>query len=216
MNGSANFRAGWAGLSALSAICAASAAAQTGLAGAGARLAPDLRLAAVGLRLTKANAEACLQPGCGGEFGLAAGGSLEAWSDGRHVVVSRGMVNFARTDDELAFVVAHEMAHNMLRHSQQLHDVPTGFASNFGSYAARIKRTEMEADSLAVVLMRRASYAPDKAIAFLKRSGKRRWWAFSTTHPGTGERIKIVQQSIKRAADSTAQKEPSAGTATLS
>jgi predicted Zn-dependent protease len=179
-------------------------------------MTPDLRLAAVGIRLTKANAVACRQPGCGGEFSLAAGQSLSAWSDGSHVVVSRGMVKFAKTDDELAFVVAHEMAHNMLRHAEQLHGVPTGFASNFGSHAARIKRTEIEADSLAVVLMQRAGYDPDMAITFLKRAGKRRWWGFSTTHPGTGQRIKIVQQSIRRVPDSTAQKTPSAATANLS
>jgi len=41
---------------------------------------------------------------------------INAYTDGRKIVVSRGMLRFARDDDELAVVVAHEMAHIVLGH----------------------------------------------------------------------------------------------------
>ncbi len=41
---------------------------------------------------------------------------LNAWADGQQVVVTTAMMRFAATDDELAVVVAHEIAHNAMRH----------------------------------------------------------------------------------------------------
>lgn len=41
---------------------------------------------------------------------------LNAWADGRQVTVTTAMMRFAATDDELAVVVAHEVAHNAMRH----------------------------------------------------------------------------------------------------
>lgn len=41
---------------------------------------------------------------------------LNAWADGQQVWVTTAMMRFAATDDELAVVVAHEIAHNAMRH----------------------------------------------------------------------------------------------------
>ena len=37
--------------------------------------------------------------------------AVNAWTDGESVWISRGMMRFLRSDDELAIVLAHEMAH---------------------------------------------------------------------------------------------------------
>jgi membrane-associated protease RseP (regulator of RpoE activity) len=41
---------------------------------------------------------------------------INAYADGRQILIARGMVNFTRSDDELALVIAHEMAHNIMKH----------------------------------------------------------------------------------------------------
>ncbi|RYF00310.1 MAG: peptidase M48, partial [Oxalobacteraceae bacterium] len=42
--------------------------------------------------------------------------NVNAYGDGTRVLVTRGMIRFTRDDDELAFVIAKTMAHNMLGH----------------------------------------------------------------------------------------------------
>ena len=42
--------------------------------------------------------------------------TLNAWADGQRIVITTAMMRFAGSDDELAVVVAHEIAHNALRH----------------------------------------------------------------------------------------------------
>ena len=41
---------------------------------------------------------------------------VNAYADGDRIVVTRGMMAFARTDEELALVMSHEMAHNTMSH----------------------------------------------------------------------------------------------------
>ena len=43
--------------------------------------------------------------------------NVNAYADGPRVLVTRGMIDFTRSDDELAFVLATAMAHNMLGHA---------------------------------------------------------------------------------------------------
>lgn len=42
--------------------------------------------------------------------------ALNAWADGQQIVLTTAMMRFASTDDELAVIVAHEIAHNAMRH----------------------------------------------------------------------------------------------------
>jgi predicted Zn-dependent protease len=42
--------------------------------------------------------------------------AVNAWTDGESVWISRGMMRFLRSDDELAIVLAHEMAHAYRNH----------------------------------------------------------------------------------------------------
>lgn len=47
---------------------------------------------------------------------LKESGPLNAWADGEKIHVTPAMMAFANSDDELAFVLAHEVAHNMMKH----------------------------------------------------------------------------------------------------
>lgn len=129
--------------------------------------------------------------GCGGQLSLAASPRLNAWADGRHIILTTGMDRFARSDDEIAFVIAHEMAHNILGHLTR-----TGSIGIFGFPRAR--DYELDADGFAIRLMQGAGYRPAAAISFLERSRRRLWWALSLSHPGFDSRIKAVTAEIAR------------------
>lgn len=138
------------------------------------------------------------QPGCGGDVALSNSSSLNAWSDGTHVLVTTAMMEQAASDDELAFVIAHEMAHNILGHATQTND-SFNLLGLLGFGSARVRRMETAADSTAVPLMNAAGYAPQAAISFLDSARRRMWWAdLSLDHPSFGTRMKIVGAAIAR------------------
>lgn len=136
------------------------------------------------------------QAGCGGNVVLSTSSNLNAWSDGRRVMVTTAMMQQAANDDELAFVIAHEMAHNILGHAQ---NDSMGLFGLLGFGSARVKRMEVDADSYAVPLMNAAGYSPFGGIAFLEGASRRMWWSdLSLDHPSFGRRIKIVTAAIGR------------------
>ncbi len=42
---------------------------------------------------------------------------VAAFADGKNVYITRGMVEFAKNDDEIKLALAHELSHNIMRHS---------------------------------------------------------------------------------------------------
>lgn len=133
------------------------------------------------------------QYGCGGKLALTNSSTLNAWSDGKHIVVTTGMVGLSRSDDEIAFVIAHEMAHNILGHSGKGEERRGLFGFS------RIKRGEIEADTYAVNLMAKGGYKPSAGISFLESARRRLWWNISLDHPDIGARIRIVTAAMEGA-----------------
>ena len=140
------------------------------------------------------------QFGCGGKLALTSSSTRNAWSDGQHIVVTTGLIGLSRSDDELAFVIAHEMAHNVLGHSGEGKER----RGIFGVSSA--KRGEIEADSYAVHLMGNAGYMPAGGISFLQNASRRLWWNISLDHPSFGRRIKVVLAAMEAANRSAAQR----------
>jgi hypothetical protein len=138
------------------------------------------------------------EPGCGGNVVLSNSSGLNAWSDGRQVVVTTAMMEQTANDDELAFIIAHEMAHNILGHASS-HTESLGLFGLLGFGSSQVKRMEMDADSYAVPLMSAAGYSADAGITFLETARRHMWWSdLSLDHPSFGHRIKIVQAAIGR------------------
>ncbi len=43
---------------------------------------------------------------------------VTAFADGKNVYITRGIVEFAKNNDEIKFTLAHELSHNIMRHSK--------------------------------------------------------------------------------------------------
>jgi predicted Zn-dependent protease len=115
------------------------------------------------------------------------------------VQVTTAIAAYVADDDELAAVLAHEFAHNILGHRVRLDAarVSRGFFGNFGRSAARIRETEIEADRFSVYLLDRAGYDPAAAVRFWTRFGQRGLnFLGSPTHPNWRARIASFETEI--------------------
>jgi hypothetical protein len=82
-----------------------------------------------------------------------------ASSGENYIVVESGLNKLLETDDELAFVVAHEFAHIILEH----------LALPKETFKSKRAIIEQEADELGIRLMIRAGYDPKGAIIAIKK-----------------------------------------------
>ena len=139
------------------------------------------------------------EQGCASRFQLVPSRTLNARADGRYVQVTTAIGQYVADDDELAAVLAHEFAHNLLRHRLRLNEagVQRGFLANFGRNARLIRQTESEADRLSVYLLDRAGFRPEAAVRLWSRFG-RRGFAFlgSPTHPNWRRRVEMLEAEI--------------------
>lgn len=100
-------------------------------------------------------------PGCRALVEVLTDGDNLARSDGRVIQVSQALV--ARlSDDDLAVIVAHELAHAVLEHRRRLSaaGVETGFLGEFGRNRRLRRLVEEQADVLSVHLLANAGYDP--------------------------------------------------------
>lgn len=138
-------------------------------------------------------------PGCRSSFEVLLGPGLKASSDGR--VVQVGVRFFELFDDEaVAAIVAHELAHTVLRHRARLEaaGVKWGLAAQFGRNARLFRRTEEDADRLSVHLLRNAGYDPAAAVRFWRaQGGKIDGGLFrSPTHPSAKARADAIAAEV--------------------
>jgi len=141
-------------------------------------------------------------PGCGGYVSAIKSGAFNAWSDGTGIAVTTRLIHFAADDNELAFVVAHEMAHNLLGHNAPLHNADAHYLSSllaaFGIGSARIRRREIAADQFAVHLLAHTAYHPNAAVGLLTRLDRNLLMKLSVdfSHPTLHYRIALNKAAI--------------------
>lgn len=130
--------------------------------------------------------------GCASRFQILPSSRLNAYADGTYVQVTSAIAAYVADDDELAAVIAHEFAHNVLRHRARLDaaGIARGLLANFGRNARLIRETEEQADRLSVWLLARAGYDPAATSRFWRRFGQRGLNIFgSPTHGGWRGRV---------------------------
>jgi hypothetical protein len=127
--------------------------------------------------------------------------SLAARSDGRVIQVDQGLIQ-AATDEELAVIFAHELAHLVLEHRRRLDaaGVEKGFFGEFGRNQRLNRQMEVEADRLSVHLLANAGYDPQLAPDFWRgRLARRASGALqlSTIYPSAKSRAQLIEREIE-------------------
>ncbi len=139
--------------------------------------------------------------GCPARGRLARSGQPNAFADGRWAIMTTKLLGFIRNDDELAVAMAHELAHNILGHPGELEGVvPKGILRNIGKNAARVHKTEEEADRLGIKLLWAAGYDVSAAVPFWRRLYAK-YDPIPTpklfrTHPSLAARERLINQTI--------------------
>ena len=129
---------------------------------------------------------------------------------GGYIFVSRGLLALSNSEDELANVIGHEIAHVAARHAaarqavQQAMPGIVRFLSR-GSIAGYSRSQEKEADRLGQGLAGLAGYDPEGMAKFLKhlefterlKLGAGRRPHFLDTHPAARQRVAIAAQRAR-------------------
>jgi hypothetical protein len=149
---------------------------------------------------------------------LGDGDEVNAYADGKQVVIQRGMMRFATSDTELALVISHEIAHNSMSHvrskmtnyalgtvvdlaAQILLGIPT--QGLFGKLAgnAYSQGFESEADYVGLYIMAQSGGDIDNAPQFWRRMATLSPNAIKSSHlashPATPERFVALEETVK-------------------
>ena len=151
---------------------------------------------------------------------------VNAYADGKSIIMTQGMVDYARDDNEIAMVIAHELAHNDRGHLDAVKkntlimgsigfvlDLMTIYYSG-GTAGGNAENTEMwskigrdaysvefekDADYGGVYYAYRAGYDISQVKNFWERIGSEnpKQIAISSTHPATAERYLQIDKTVK-------------------
>jgi Peptidase family M48 len=136
---------------------------------------------------------------------------INAAADGRVLAITTGLFELTRSDDELALVLGHELAHNVLGHLEQIavKEKPDGLLDAFmratiGTAVAKAATPpytialEKEADYVGLYFMARAGYDIAAAEGFWRRLNEATAAAktVAATHPTGEERLRAIQAAV--------------------
>ena len=159
------------------------------------------------------------------EFRLVKENSVNAFAmPGGKVVVYSGLLPVTATEEALAVVIGHEIAHAIARHAnermsqqialqyggaiaggllgnsqamQQLGSTVFGLGAQYGVMMPYARRQEYEADEIGLILIAMAGYDPQVAVPFWNRmaqSGSAQVPEILSTHPTDSKRIARIQE----------------------
>lgn len=158
------------------------------------------------------------QPYCTMGFKIVEDRAVNAFASGKAVYITTGMLAFLRSDEEVALVIGHEMAHNLLDHHGKksgneilgaivggavggaigMSMTDAGMAAGRGAYSQAF---ETEADYLGMILAARAGYNVASAPALWRRMAmvdpKAIHASFGSTHPSSVERFLNLEAAAR-------------------
>lgn len=164
---------------------------------------------------------------CAFRVDLGNADNVNAYNDGSRVLLTRGMINFAQNDEAIAYVMAKELAHNILGHAGQMRSTATmsSIIDNLasvrpdltmlvGSAGVRPMPSDYDvaADNLALYMLARAGYNIGNARSFWQRlSGQYPATVlngYTAIHPNVTARLAAMERSVSEIKAKQAAKRP--------
>lgn len=152
---------------------------------------------------------------CAYSIELGNADNVNAYNDGRRVLITRGMMNFAANDNELAYVLAKEMAHNSLNHARVQRTTATAGAiidnlirirpdmsamSGLSGMKPMPQTMDAASDTLSLYMVARAGYDIDAAPRFWERLASQyppsALNGYTALHPATSYRLSVMDKII--------------------
>jgi len=144
-------------------------------------------------------------PSCRMNVKLVNSPIVNALSDGSNIVVTSGLLQFVRSPDQLAWVLAHEVGHHVLEHAEEakLQLMLNRFLSSTGGEVPQGRKQidlERQADVFAADLMTRAGYDLREARRLLgwldTLQGQPSSEDLRHSHPTNKERLEALDRMI--------------------
>lgn len=163
------------------------------------------------------------------EFNLVNDAQANAFCmPGGKIVVYEGLMELVASEDELAVVVGHEVAHAVAKHSnermsqqmlteygaqilsvavsqkseavQSMAAQVYGLGAEYGVSLPFSRKHELEADYMGLILMTIAGYNSDVAIGFWQKMSAdgAQMPEFMSTHPSDAKRIKEIEKELPK------------------
>ncbi|MBS0309104.1 MAG: M48 family metalloprotease [Proteobacteria bacterium] len=152
---------------------------------------------------------------CAFSFELGNADHVNAYTDSRRILITRGLVNFTQSDDELAYAMAKEMAHSILAHPAKQRMVATmdGIIDNLirlrpeldtmngmAGVKAYPRQLDVDADRLSLYLAARAGYNIEQAPRFWQRLASQYPASvlngYTAIHPSTSSRLPALEKTV--------------------
>lgn len=163
-----------------------------------------------------------LQRVCASDVNYVSNSQVNAFANGKQIVITSGMEQFARDETELALVISHELAHNLMGHLDAKKQNAVGGAAggllldilaavagvntqgqfmksgmNAGA-SAYSQDFESEADYVGMYFLAAAGYPLENASNFWRRMAALNPRAIShaTSHPTTAQRFVDINTAV--------------------
>ncbi|MBV7536956.1 M48 family metalloprotease [Duganella sp. sic0402] len=164
---------------------------------------------------------------CAFKIDIGNSDNINAYSDGQRVMITRGMVNFAQTDDAIAYVLAKDIAHNVLGHAATTKQAYTvgGIIDNLvtvrpdlsmliGTAGVKPMPQELDAaaDNLSLYMVARAGYNVEGARAFWQRLATQYpatvLNGYTANHPAVNYRLGVIDKTVSAIRSKQSSKQP--------
>lgn len=153
--------------------------------------------------------------------------NINSYADGQRVAITRGMMHFAQSDEAIAYVLARDIAHNVLGHAGAMRQTSTQ-----GSMIDNLVRAKPDtslliggggikpvpqdldaaADTLAIYMLARAGYNIDRAKPFWQRLSSQYpatvLNGYTASHPAIAVRMAALERAVTDVKAKLAAKKP--------
>jgi hypothetical protein len=164
---------------------------------------------------------------CAFRVDLGNSDNVNAYNDGSRVMLTRGMINFAQSDEAIAYVMAKELAHNILGHAGTMRSTATmaSIIDNLASVRPDLTMLvgtagvrpmpvdyDVAADNLALYMLARAGYNIGNARSFWQRLSNQypvtALNGYTAIHPNVTARLAAMDRSVSEIKAKQAAKRP--------